>query len=402
MKTLLLIVPFIIAFYLGRVILPYIYLICYKKRLFDPIDKRKLHQTIVPRLGGVAFAPVQCFLMTLGVVVFYKYNFIDLSLNTAEVLPMFLLLVCGLVLLFLIGIGDDLVGINYKWKFLVQLFVASLFPLSGLWINDLYGVFFITQLPAYVGMPFTVLVVILIINAINLIDGLDGLCSGLIAVACVVLGVMFALHGAWLHAMFAFITAGVLVPFFYFNVFGINKRRRRIFMGDTGSLTLGLSISFLAISFAMNNAAIKPFSEGAIVAAFSTLIIPVMDVLRVMFVRRMAGNSMFMPDRNHIHHKLLDLGMNHRQAMLSILGLAMFFAVFNSVLVNHISNNIVLVLDLLLWLSVHFIMNKVEYLRTAKRLSILSKAQVLLQNTENKPLNLPEIRIKDLQLENIN
>ncbi|WP_437920448.1 MraY family glycosyltransferase [Sphingobacterium sp. LRF_L2] len=401
MKTLLIIVPFLIALYVGRLIIPYIFLVCYKKRLFDPIDKRKSHLTLVPRLGGVAFAPVQSFLMTLGVVILYKFNFVDLGVNTAAVLPMFLLLICGLVMLFLVGIGDDLVGINYKWKFAVQLIVASLFPLSGLWINDFYGVFFIGQLPAYVGMPLTVLVVVLIINAVNLIDGLDGLCSGLVATGSLVLGVMFAIHGAWLHAMFAFITTGVLIPFFYFNVFGINKRRRRIFMGDTGSLTLGLSISFLAISFAMNNPLIKPFSEGAIVAAFATLIVPVMDVLRVIFVRYRAGKPLFMPDRSHIHHKLLGLGFSHRQAMMTIVGVAMFFAIFNSITVNHISNNIVLVCDLVLWLGFHFVLNRIENIRMSRQVEQLLAHEIKLSKTEKNELNLRKISVKELQLENI-
>src|SRR5690606_38187023 len=148
-----------------------------------------------------------------------------------EILPMFLLLTTDLVILFIVGIADDLIGVSYKFKFVAQLMAAMLFPLSNLWINDMYGVLFITYLLAWVGMPLTVFVVILIINAVNLIDGIDGLCSGLIMVSTLILGVLFANSGAWLHAIFAFITTGVLIPFFYFNMFGTSKRKRRIFMG---------------------------------------------------------------------------------------------------------------------------------------------------------------------------
>src|SRR5690606_37398600 len=150
----------------------------------------------------------------------------------------------------------------------VQILAASIFPLTGLWINDLYGLGFIATLPIWIGVPLTIFLVVLIINAINLIDGLDGLCSGGVMVGSAVLGVLFAYDGAWLHALFAFITAGVLISFFYYNVFGKSKGRHKIFMGDTGSMTLGYSIAFLAISFAMNNKGIKPFYEGAIVVAF--------------------------------------------------------------------------------------------------------------------------------------
>jgi len=213
MKILIVLVPFLIALALGRAIIPYILFVSYKKRLFDPLDPRKFHQQIIPRLGGVAFAPVQSCLFILSVVIFYKINFVDLGLNTAEIFPMFTLLLCGMVILFLVGLADDLVSVNHRWKFYAQIFVASFLPLSGLWINDLYGILFITYLPMWAGVPLTIFAVVLIINAVNLIDGIDGLCSGLIMVGCIFLGVLFTYYGAWLHAIFAFITAGVLVSF---------------------------------------------------------------------------------------------------------------------------------------------------------------------------------------------
>ncbi|WP_437920444.1 MraY family glycosyltransferase [Sphingobacterium sp. LRF_L2] len=360
MKLLVIIVPFLIAVFLGRIIIPFILFVSYKKRLFDPVDPRKFHQKIIPRLGGVSFAPVQSCLFIISVIVLYKVNFVPLGIDTSEVFPMFMLLLCGLFILFLVGLADDLVGVHYQWKFIAQIIVACLFPLSGLWINDMYGILFITYLPPWIGMPLTIFAVVLIINAVNLIDGIDGLCSGLIMVGCSFLGILFIHYEAWLHALFAFITAGVLSSFFYYNVFGASKRKRRIFMGDTGSLTLGLSIAFLSISFAMNNQAIKPFSEGAIVTAFSTLIVPVFDVTRVLFVRWRDGQPLFKADRNHLHHKFLRTGMSHHMAMISILALALFFCVFNFVAVQYISNNVVVLCDILLWIGFIFVWNAVE------------------------------------------
>lgn len=361
MKLLIVFVPFIIAMLLSGVMIPYILLISYKKRLFDPIDSRKLHKRIVPRLGGVAFAPIQCCLLVITFMSIYKLNIINVNLQIESwaLVPSIMMLLCGLVILFIVGLGDDLIGVNYRTKFLIQIFVASLFPLSDLWINDLYGLGFLISLPSWIGMPLTVFIVVLIINAINLMDGLDGLCSGLVGLGCVVLGSLFIYYGAWLHALFAFITAGVLVPFFYYNVYGTSRRRRQIFMGDTGSMTLGYSVAFLALSFAMNNHYIKPFSEGAIVVAFSTLIVPILDVARLMYVRWKAGKPVFSADRNHLHHKFLRSGMSHRIAMLSILGLALFFCVFNIVMVEIISNNVVVVCDILLWIAFHYIFDKV-------------------------------------------
>lgn len=374
MKLLIILIPFAVAFYLGKIIIPFIYLVSYRKRLFDPINKRKIHGSIIPRLGGVAFTPVQCCLMTMAIVIFHKYNFLnDLHLDTGEILPMFLLLTAGLVILFLVGIADDLIGVTYKFKFAAQLIAAMMFPLSGLWINDMYGVLFITYLPAWIGMPLTVFVVMLVINAVNLIDGIDGLCSGLITVSSIILGVLFASNGAWLHAIFAFTTAGVLLPFFYFNVFGTKKRKRRIFMGDTGSLTLGYSIAFLAVSFSMNNDSIKPFFEGAIVSAFTVLWVPILDVARVMWVRYRNGNPLFKADRNHLHHKFLDMGFSYRSTMIYIILVAVFFSVFNIVGVQFISNNIVLALDVVLWIVFHYVLHRVEVVRKAESPVIVKK-----------------------------
>lgn len=400
-KILIILVPFLLAFYLGKVITAFIYLVSYKKRLFDPINKRKVHEKITPRLGGVAFAPIQCCLMTVSVVIFHKYNFLnDLHLQTGEVLPMFLLLTTGLVILFIVGIADDLIGVSYKFKFVAQLIAALFLPLSGLWINDMYGVLFINYLPAWIGMPLTVFVVMLIINGINLIDGIDGLCSGIIMVSSLIFAVLFSLSGAWLHAIFAIITAGLLMPFFYFNVIGASKRKRRIFMGDTGSLTLGYSIAFLAISFSMNDQNIKPFFNGAIVSAFSTLIVPVLDVARVMWVRYRNGKSVFEADRNHIHHKFLDLGLSHRMSMVYIILLSLFFSVFNIVGVELISNNVVLALDVVLWIIFHLVFHRIARHRQAIRVKQAAVSQLTFSKSEittyhlqkHAPINYTQIK----------
>ncbi|WP_257088529.1 MraY family glycosyltransferase [Sphingobacterium sp. E70] len=163
-----------------------------------------------------------------------------------------------------------------------------------------------------------------------------------------------------MHAIFAFITIGVIIPFFYFNVFGTSRRRRRIFMGDTGSMTLGFSMAFLVVSFAMNNHFIKPFADGAIVVAFSTLIIPIMDVARVMFVRWRTGRPIFKPDRNHLHHKLLRAGLSRHSALIFILVITLVFCLFNIVTVRYISNNIVVLMDLIFWIAFHWLFNRLE------------------------------------------
>lgn len=365
MDYLILSIPFLLAILMGRAIIPYILLITYKKRLFDPIDHRKLHQTSIPRLGGLAFMPTQLCLLALSLVVIYNFGLEDYFssvITTWKIMPMFVVWAVGIVMLYIVGIADDLIHVHYKWKFIVQIIAASLFPIAGLWINDLYGFFFIVEIPYWIGALLTIFATVLIINSINLIDGLDGLCSGLVCVSCVIMGALFLYNGAWVHTLLAWITAGVLMPFFYYNVFGVSKRRRRIFMGDTGSMTLGYTVAFLAVSYSMNLKDIKPFAEGAIVVAFSTLLVPIFDVLRVIIVRFYNKKPLFKADRSHLHHKLLRSGMSHSSAMMSIIGLSVFFSIFNLITVQYISNNIVILLDLILWLiltiTFNFIVNK--------------------------------------------
>lgn len=362
-------IAFVIAVFMGWVITPQILLVAFRKRLFDAVDGRKIHTGIIPRLGGVAFAPIQCCLLALSMFFMYKF---DLSSSVSRpflIYPQFLLLMCGLVILFMIGIVDDLIGVDYRRKFAIQIIAASLLPLSGLWINDLYGLAGITALSPWIGMPLTVFVVVFIVNAINLIDGIDGLCSGLSAMACIILGCLFIYNEAWLYATFAFITTGVLISFFYYNVFGTLKSKQRIFMGDTGSLTLGLSISFLAISYAMNNPAIKPFSEGAIVVSFAALIVPVFDVVRVVWLRFRNHQPLFMPDRNHIHHKFLRMGLSHHVVMILIQLLALCFSLFNIIAVEYISNNIVLLVDILVWIGFHLWLDRIEVTKLETKMS---------------------------------
>lgn len=332
---------------MGWILIPQIVFIAFRKRLFDIVDTRKVHVGIIPRLGGISFVPTQCCLIILSI--FFMHRFRIGSSSIITVLPFFLALICGLVILFMTGIKDDLIGVNYHWKFFIQILVALLFPLSGLWINNMYGVCGIIALPSWVGMPLTIFFVVFIINAINLIDGIDGLCSGLTAIGCFIIGGLFAYSGAWLHASYAFITAGILLPFFYCNVFGISKCKQRIFMGDTGSLTLGLSVAFLIVSYAMYNPDIKPFSDGAVIVAFAIFIIPMFDVIRVIFVRLYNHKSIFLPDRNHIHHRFLRLGFSNRATMIIILLMALFFSFLNIVGVEYVNNNVLLFLDVVLW-----------------------------------------------------
>ena len=353
MIYLLILLAFMISVLMSMIIIPRILVIALKKRLFDIPDSRKIHKGAIPRLGGLSFAPSILFSLSFVSALYcagYMYGLQIPQQSLTQTLSEFYLLVCGVILLYLAGLKDDLVGMRYNNKFIVQIIAALLLPLSGLWINNLYGLFGIHQLTSWIGIPFTILLIVLITNAINLIDGIDGLASGLSGSTLLLLGSLFIMKGMWIYALLSFTTLGVLVPFFYYNVFGQADHGRKIFMGDTGSLTLGYIIVFLAIRYASYSPDIAHYSTGTIVIAFSPLIVPTFDVVRVIIVRVHNHRPLFKPDRNHIHHKFLDMGMSAHKAMISIVVIACLFSTLNILLVSFININIVFVGDIVAWL----------------------------------------------------
>lgn len=360
MLFLLIIIAFTLSALLSWLIIPRILVVAFRKRLFDMPDERKIHSQAIPRLGGLSFVPT--ILFSLSFVLGMQYT-LGNNLPPAllrYIVPEFCFLICGLVLLYLTGIKDDLVGLRYRTKFLIQILAAAFFPLSGLWINNLYGIFGIHEISAWIGIPFTMLAVVFITNAINLIDGIDGLASGLSSVALSVLGSLFLYEHLWLYATLAFSTLGVLLPFFYYNVFGQAEHCKKIFMGDTGSLTLGYILSFLSIRYAAYNPELAPFADGAIVVAFSTLIVPLFDVVRVMLVRARTHKGLFSPDKNHIHHKFLAMGFSPRSAMLFILLIACVFSCLNIFLISYIDNTVMFLVDVLVWTGLNLFFDRVR------------------------------------------
>ncbi|RKU69428.1 MULTISPECIES: MraY family glycosyltransferase [Parabacteroides] len=360
MAYLLITLSLFISIILSRLIIPRILVVAHRKKLFDIPDERKVHSGIIPRLGGVSFVPT--ILFSLAFVTGLRYIVgLEIAIDKLNfIIPEFYFMVCGLMLLYLSGIKDDLVGLRYRSKFIIQTIVACFIPLSGLWINNLYGLFGIHELTPWLGIPFTIFLTVFIVNAINLIDGIDGLASGLSSISLLALGSLYIYYEQWVYAMFAFSTLGVLLPFFYYNVFGQADRCKKIFMGDTGSLTLGYILAFLAIAYTNNNSERAPYTEGAIVVAFSTLIVPIFDVFRVILVRARNHKGLFNADRNHIHHKFLDMGFSPRKAMISILAMALSFSVINMTLISYVNNNVLFIMDIVVWVGLNLWFDRIR------------------------------------------
>lgn len=341
---------FVSAVILGRIIIPNILIISLRKRLFDVPDERKVHKRPIPRLGGVTFFPVILFSLCVFTAVRLMTGHGPADTSTTDLVCEFLFLTGGLTLLYIVGIADDLIGVRYRKKFLVQIISAAMFPLSGLYINNFYGLFGIYLIPAEVGIPLTMLLVVFITNAINLIDGIDGLASGLSMVALLVFGVLFVHFRMWSYAMLAFVTVGVIIPFFSYNVFGSADLGRKIFMGDTGSLTLGYILSFFVIKYCMYEPdMLLTMKTSPVLVSFSVLMVPCLDVIRVVLRRARNKRALFMPDKTHIHHKFLAMGFSPRRALVTIQLMSACFCAFTIVAILYMNNTLVFVIDVVVW-----------------------------------------------------
>lgn len=355
--SLFLLFGFLFAVSLGMVIIPRILVISHKKRLYDVPDARKVHTMPVPRLGGLSFFPV--ILMSMFLVIGFRLYFWDVNVSglSFNMLYEYLFLFVGMTLLYLVGVCDDLVGVGYRYKFAVQIAAAFLLVLSGNWFDSFGGLFGIYSVPVWVGVPFTVFIVVYITNAINLIDGIDGLASGLCCIALSVLSVIFFLRGQYVYALLAICTLGILMPFWCYNVFGNANRGHKLFMGDAGSLTLGYVISFLIIHMSVTNEVSPTLSNPYMVIAFSTVLVPLLDVIRVVLHRLCEHKNPFLPDKNHFHHKLLRTGMRVRMVMVCIIAISAFFILLNSSLAWRVDITYLFFLNLFCWSILHVGLN---------------------------------------------
>jgi UDP-N-acetylmuramyl pentapeptide phosphotransferase/UDP-N-acetylglucosamine-1-phosphate transferase len=245
-------------------------------------------------------------------------------------------LIPAILVIFSIGIKDDILVTAPIMKLLGQLIAAFIIVGFGdLRITDFHG-FFALQPDYFISILFTIVLLVFIINGFNLIDGVDGLAAITGIITATGFAVWFFINGDYLIPILSSILVGALIAFLYYNVF---SHTQKIFMGDTGSLVIGFILGVMAIRFMEFNAtAIRPtliFSmTSAPAVAMGILIIPIMDTIRVFFLRISKGQSPFAADKAHIHHRLLTLGFTHLQIALILGGINIAFIILSYSLMN--------------------------------------------------------------------
>ncbi len=296
----------LVALLTSAIVFPLALRFAKKHGIVDNPNARKLQRVPVPVFGGVV---VYSGILVGGLV---------LQMIMPNALLMWGLL--AITVMMIIGTWDDMKDLSATLRFAIEiLLVGSFITITGVYIDDLHGLWGFHELSPWFGIPFSIFTGVGIINAVNLIDGVDGYSSGYGMLACFCFAMAFWSSWSTVMVCMAIVVIGALFPFFLHNVFGAKSK---MFIGDGGTLMLGMMMvvmSFYALSSTGSLDAME--TKGICIPAFvaAVLCIPVFDTLRVMTLRILRGRSPFKPDKTHLHHLFIDMGFSHLGAALFIL-----------------------------------------------------------------------------------
>lgn len=366
---------FIGSFLLTYLTIPKIIGVVEHKRLMDDPNKRSSHISKTPTLGGVAF--------------FYCLIFTLFFIKDRGVLDEAMYLIPGLTILFIVGLKDDLVVLSPGSKLIAQI-LAVTFVLANesFIIESLNGFLNIYEIPYYLYLAIAGFLMITIINSYNLIDGIDGLASMVGIVIMVIYTTIFYLSGEFFFALLSITMNACLMAFFGFNI----SSDKKIFMGDTGSLIVGFIISVLTLKFL----ALKPESyeglpfllENAPLIAISILIVPLFDTARVFTIRIANKKGPFSPDRNHVHHVLIDFwGLSHKQASFIIGCFNLIFVVLFIILGSKAKNlgMVIMLVSVVIFLGYIFFKYNYNFTTLKQKILLKRKIQSLKGKADSNP-----------------
>lgn len=368
------------AFSVGFLVTPILIKVLNKAEIGDVPGGRKIHSGFVPSMGGIGFFAAAAISMSI-----WGWQF---------PLPDIRYLLGAIALMFFVGLRDDMVELKATHKLLGQLIAVILVVVaSDIRIKDLHGFLGINELPIIISYGFSAFVLLALTNAFNLIDGLDGLAGTIAIIAFTFLGIWFTLQGLESLAVLSFTFLGGILAFLVFN-----WHPAKIFMGDTGSLTLGFTLGALIIAFMEYNAALpidsylrfEPiFSSGVAIMMF-----PLYDMARVFLRRIRRGQGPMTPDKSHVHHFLMRMGLKHNQVALLLGGIQLGFICLVLGMKDY-SDHIVLPVISVLAISLGFYLDTVTVKNVKKKVSKLPRV------LEIKPSKAPEKSKIDIDLKKI-
>ena len=326
--------------FLALVITPAVIWSARRINIADVPGARSSHSKPVPHIGGISlFAATMC----LTVLVLILPNAVGDAFR--EIMTKVIVLLSAAAFIFVVGLFDDIKGIRVRFKFLAQLAAAIAVCCAGIRIERIAVADWLTLDFGWFSWPLTLLWIVGITNAINLSDGLDGLAAGISAVACGVIVIFAVYSGQVVMAVLMLALLGSLTGFLFFNF-----NPAKIFMGDSGSMFLGFTIASSSVMSATKSSTLVGLALPVLVLG-----IPIFDTLFSMLRRFLERRSIFTPDRSHFHHKLLDLGLKQRHAVIVIYAVTLLAAGLGMfMMVTRNSNSLIVFFCVLLLLLLAF------------------------------------------------
>jgi len=350
------VVPFVISIVLGTYVLP-------RMRLMSVLRQENYEISIlqgktkgckVSQIGGVALYPLLLVSVCVALAMPRLLGYEDLAIRVEWSTMRILQIIAGLAMMYIVGVKDDLHGTSTKNLFLGLLVTAAMFPASGLWINDLHGLFWIHELPMWVGMPLTVLVAMYLTEVFKLMDGIDGLESGISTIALVLFGAFCSVSGFGIGGIVSSAALGLVLPYWMMKVWGTSSKKT--VLGSSGSYMLGYIISYLTIGLTRQGGNELP--EGMLIICLSVVMIPALDIVRVLLSRVNDSRALLTADKNQINHKLIRTGMGRNWVIVSLLIMTLVCVGLTSALVVlGVNLTFILVVDLALYVLMHYVLN---------------------------------------------
>jgi UDP-N-acetylmuramyl pentapeptide phosphotransferase/UDP-N-acetylglucosamine-1-phosphate transferase len=316
---------FVTSFLIAFLILPMLIKFLCKIRFGDIPGGRKIHNQFTPSMGGIAI--IASFFFSFAI-----WGIMDERINDVW------FLLAGLGIVFLVGLSDDIVDLRAYYKLVGQIIAAFIVVnFEQVRVESFYGFLGVDLLPEYFSFIFSMVVLLAASNAFNLIDGIDGLAGMVSSIALLFLGLWFGLNGLDSYALISFGLLGATLSFLFFN-----WQPAKIFMGDTGALTLGFAIGALVMVFFKSNESVSPEFLGNFSSPFTMgvalMVYPLFDTVRIFVRRIVSGNHPMKADKGHIHHFLLRSGMSHQKVTLVISSVQLTLVV-TAILLNSVEDN---------------------------------------------------------------
>lgn len=356
LTTFTTILSFTLSFVVGGMLIFRLLVLARKKRMFDECGGRHAHSGYVPRIAGIAFFPA-IFFTVIAIVLLCSYlPMVQMDEFTSYFWSRLLSFLLGFGLLYVVGVHDDLFGVGYKSKFIGQFLVSFIVVGSGLYMNSLCGILGIYEIPAWLGMLITSVLIVATINAFNLFDGIDGLCAGLSLGICTMILIWLTYKQANLFAIITAAVMGTIVAYLFFN---LSTGKSKVFMGDTGSMSLGYIVIFMLLVICTHNRMYYVSTGETELTALGFVFFPLFDMTRVFTVRILHGKSPFLPDKNHLHHKVLKVTGSHIKTSAIILTAASGLAIMNFLLRSY-NIHLVIFLDFAYAMALNILFNKLS------------------------------------------